>query len=405
MQASNAPSKSAVPFAQFGTKNTIPVGSQIGVTPGAASFTDGFPPLTMTPLAAGGVPPYGADFNGILNFVTDGQRWAAAGGGYKYDPEFSAAISGYPKGAILLSAAENRYWLSTVNANSSNPDTGGTGWVALPAGIATSADVISGLDASRAVTPASLASLTADSTRQGLIRIATAAETLVGNETRKAISPSSLPQLFPQRGLRLFDTAGVHTWSVPNGVSRVRVTVIGGGGGGGGAFCPAVVGAAAGGGGGGMSVISLVELAGASSVVVTVGAGGSGGVSNTTVGTSGGMSSFGTFVSATGGSPAPNVSGVPGGSGGGGASGTGQLGVPGSAGSFAAVLNGVYAMSGPGGATLYGACPNAVNLTGNVTLGVNGATGFHGAGGSGGAAYNATAAGGAGGAGVVFIEW
>ncbi|KAG1246351.1 hypothetical protein G6F65_020732 [Rhizopus arrhizus] len=139
MQASNAPSKSAVPFANSGAKNTIPVASQIGVTPGLASFTDGFPPLTMTPLAAGGVPPYGQDFNGILNFLSAATRWAQAGAGYPYDAAFSSAVGGYPKGATLVMAAGNGYWMRTVEHNTSNPDTGGAGWIALPAGIASAA--------------------------------------------------------------------------------------------------------------------------------------------------------------------------------------------------------------------------------------------------------------------------
>lgn len=140
MQASNAPSKSAVPFANSGTKNTIPVASQIGVTPGAASFTDGFPPLTMTPLAAGGVPPYGADFNGILNFLSAAVRWAQAGGGYTYDGAFSTAVGGYPRGARVLSADGTGAWRSISDNNTTDPDAGGAGWVAAaPVGLAGSA--------------------------------------------------------------------------------------------------------------------------------------------------------------------------------------------------------------------------------------------------------------------------
>ncbi|MDX3986179.1 MAG: hypothetical protein QHC88_13085 [Achromobacter sp.] len=131
MQASNAPTKSAVPFANSGTKNTIPVASQIGITPGLASFTDGFPPLTMTPLAAGGVPPYGADFNGILNFLSAGTRWSQAGGGYVYDAAFSTAIGGYPKGAALVKSDLSGYWLNTTENNTTNPDAGGAGWTDL----------------------------------------------------------------------------------------------------------------------------------------------------------------------------------------------------------------------------------------------------------------------------------
>ncbi|MGE8567483.1 MAG: gp53-like domain-containing protein [Achromobacter sp.] len=157
MQASNAPSKSAVPFAQSGTKNTIPVASQIGVTPGAASFTDGFPPLTMTPLSAGGVPPYGADFNGILNFLSAAARWAQAGAGYPYDAAFSTAIGGYPKGAMLKQASGNGYWLNLAENNTTNPDTGGANWIALPAGIASTAQAQALTDDSLALTPKKLA--------------------------------------------------------------------------------------------------------------------------------------------------------------------------------------------------------------------------------------------------------
>lgn len=156
MQVSNAPSKSAVPFADSGTKNTIPVASQVSVTPGAASFTDGFPPLTMTPLAAGGVPPYGADFNGILNFLSAATRWGQAGAGYPYDAAFSTAIGGYPKGAQLKQASGNGYWLSLVDNNTTNPDTGGANWIAVAAGIATTAQAQALTDDTVALTPKKL---------------------------------------------------------------------------------------------------------------------------------------------------------------------------------------------------------------------------------------------------------
>ncbi|MGS1010136.1 pyocin knob domain-containing protein [Achromobacter anxifer] len=159
MQASNAPIKSAVPFAESGTKNTIPVASQIGVTPGAASFTDGFPPLTMTSLAAGGVPPYGADFNGILNFLSTATRWNQAGAHYLFDPAFAAAMEGYPKGAILsASSSASGRWLNLLDNNTTDPDSGGAGWVALGAGLATNEEVQTGVSTDKVVTPAALQS-------------------------------------------------------------------------------------------------------------------------------------------------------------------------------------------------------------------------------------------------------
>jgi hypothetical protein len=130
MQASNIPSKVPLPFANSGTKNVIPTASQIGITPGAASLTDGFPPLTMTPIVAGGVPPAGADFNGIFNLITAIQQWQSAGGNFTYDPTFSTAVGGYPKGAVITNATYSGAWLSTADNNTTNPDTGGAGWVA-----------------------------------------------------------------------------------------------------------------------------------------------------------------------------------------------------------------------------------------------------------------------------------
>jgi hypothetical protein len=108
--------------------NTIPVASQILVTPGRASLTDGFPPLNWIDEAAGGVPPFGGDMNGILNQITSWLQWSNAGGPIFYDATFSAAIGGYPKGALLYAAAGSSWWLSTVDNNVTDPDTGGAGW-------------------------------------------------------------------------------------------------------------------------------------------------------------------------------------------------------------------------------------------------------------------------------------
>lgn len=122
MQASNIPSKVPLPFANSGTKNTIPTASQIGITAGAASLTDGFPPLTFTPLASGGVPPAGADFNGILNLITAIQQWQSAGGNFKWDSAFSTSVGGYPKGAVLVNSTNDGMWFNLADNNTTNPD-------------------------------------------------------------------------------------------------------------------------------------------------------------------------------------------------------------------------------------------------------------------------------------------
>lgn len=129
MQISDAPSKLVLPWADAGSKtNPIPVASQQGITPGAASLTDGFPPLCDTPLASGGIPPSMQDMNGGLYQMSAVDRWACAGGGFPYDATFSAAVGGYPKGARVLKAIGSAYWISTVDNNVTDPDTGGAGW-------------------------------------------------------------------------------------------------------------------------------------------------------------------------------------------------------------------------------------------------------------------------------------
>ena len=136
MQASQVPANFNIPFANNaagGYIRTIPQASQIGVIPGAASLTDGFPPLTFQAVSAGGVPPFGQDFNGILNQVTAWTRWQQAGGVPSYNAAFSAAIGGYPMGAALIKADGTSFWRSLVDNNTSNPDAGGAGWGVLSA--------------------------------------------------------------------------------------------------------------------------------------------------------------------------------------------------------------------------------------------------------------------------------
>ena len=134
MKLTDTPGKLVLPFANAGAKNTIPTKSQIGITAGAASLTDGFPPLTRTPIAAGGVPPSGLDMNGILFQLSAILRWANAGGGYAYDAAFATDpnVNGYPKGARIMRSDGQGYWFNTVENNTTDPEAAGAdaaGWV------------------------------------------------------------------------------------------------------------------------------------------------------------------------------------------------------------------------------------------------------------------------------------
>ena len=125
------PTKIPLPFgyaAAVGEINSIPTASQIGIVNGRASLHDGFPPNTFLPLITGGVPPFGGDFNGILNEITAITQWQQAGGLFPFDSVFSTAIGGYPINAVIQATNGAGFWVNTTNGNTANPDTGGAGW-------------------------------------------------------------------------------------------------------------------------------------------------------------------------------------------------------------------------------------------------------------------------------------
>lgn len=117
-------------FAINGDRNIIPVPSQIGTTPGAASFNDGFPPLTATSPSAGGIPPAYKDWQGILYMISAHCAWLQGGGAYKYSSAFITVAGGYHAGAILQSASiPATFYLNTVDGNENDPDSVITGWI------------------------------------------------------------------------------------------------------------------------------------------------------------------------------------------------------------------------------------------------------------------------------------
>lgn len=95
----------------------------------AASVRGGFPPITMTEELAGGEPPLGQDMNGYLFLISSHTLYVQCGQPYLFNSALAAAIGGYLPGTILGMADGTGLWLNTLNANTSNPDTGGAGWV------------------------------------------------------------------------------------------------------------------------------------------------------------------------------------------------------------------------------------------------------------------------------------
>lgn len=324
MQSSNQPGKISVPFANSGAKQPIPVASQVGIEDGRASYTDGFPPLTRTPLSAGGKPPFGTDMNGILNAATVIQQWQSAGGGFKYDSTFATAIGGYPAGAMLVRSDNSGIWVNTVDNNSTDPEAGGAGWQPDTSGSSTvamtSANVtLTPIQAARQmiiitgtltanvqlIFPAYTKQWTIVNSTTGAFSIT--AKTAVGSGD---VVPQGSAQVMYGNGLGIFrvqsgrnnlaafSVPGAFSLAIPASVGSVYCRIWGGGGGGAGG-ASSVIAFAGTGGGGGAYVEGVISVTPGANLVGIVGAGGTGGTSMTNGG-AGSTSSCGT-LSATGG--------------------------------------------------------------------------------------------------------
>lgn len=207
------------------------------------------------------------------------------------------------------------------------------------------------------------------------------------------IVPFKLPQLAPGFSRQaVFAVSGVTNWTVPQGVFRAKVRLVGGGGGGTGTNSASFSG---GGGGAGGYAETVAALVPGQVVPVTVGVGGAGesyGVS----GAVGGNSAFGTFCSATGGQGGIFMSATssPGGGGG-----LGQGGAVNLAGGYGG--DGMYnsmMVPGYGGASAFGG-------GGRGAVGGNNATLGQAAGSGGGGAYGLPGSGGNGAPGLVIVEY
>lgn len=196
-------------------------------------------------------------------------------------------------------------------------------------------------------------------------------------------------------GGQVFTAPG--TFTIPTGVTKLKVTVIGGGGGQNGfsTALPSPAGASQAGGGGGGAIGYLTGLTPGGTLAVTVGAGGAGGASNAGLAGSGGTSSVSsgtqtiTAVTATGASSALQT-------------GNGNSGV-GSGGSIN-LYGGSYTSVGFGSSCSPFNPPstNRALLTPSAPTYV---TYNYGNGGSGGGSFPYGGPGGAGSGGIVVFEW
>jgi phage-related tail fiber protein len=134
------------PFAVNGSKNSIHDTRQAGQDPEDATWSDGFPNVTMQPVESGGLPPKGMDFNGIFNALSDTAVHLQKGGLFYFDKVYSDSFGGYQTGAILISDDNTKLFISTSDNNTNNPNQNTKGWKIL-AGVGVNADTATKLQA------------------------------------------------------------------------------------------------------------------------------------------------------------------------------------------------------------------------------------------------------------------
>lgn len=133
MAIQNEPTRISTPFADAGTKNVIPETMSQPSATAAASWQAGFPTVCSLPLSAGGIPPARNDFNGLLNQMTQTERFLQDGGIFSW-----SATTDYGANRLVLGSDGKLYWSvaqsgPNTGAGSVDPTTdSGTYWGSLP---------------------------------------------------------------------------------------------------------------------------------------------------------------------------------------------------------------------------------------------------------------------------------
>jgi hypothetical protein len=279
-----------IPFgknATAGTIEPIPETAGPGDGPQKATWNYGFPQVTMTPLAAGGIPPQGQDVNGVLNAISEHTVFVGGGGQYKWSTEYVAETGGYSIGDVIQADDGLNSYVSLVNTNTDNFNTA-------PGSIGVSWDLYAGRKTQDQATEAV----------SGIAEIATQAEITAGTDDSRIVTPLKLKSVTGGRliGIQVFSTAGAFTYTPTPGMARCRVRAVGGGGGSAGVnTTPAGQYNVVGGGAAGSYVDAWLTAADIGvSKAVTIGAGGVAGALGLNAG-NGGATSLGSLIVCPGG--------------------------------------------------------------------------------------------------------
>lgn len=204
----------SIPFARdatSGTKNDIPDDPSPALPAQTATWKLGFPAVTMQPLAVGGIPPLGQDFNGVLGAISEHTVFQNSGGVYLFNQPLADAIGGYSKGAVLMDDAKGALYVSLADGNTTNfntdPTSIGVQWMPIAGVYATETqqgvvkfasgpEVAAGIVGEKAISPSSLLFRTSTETRAGLIRIASKSEAESLESDSVALTPKKIQDAF-----------------------------------------------------------------------------------------------------------------------------------------------------------------------------------------------------------------
>ena len=198
-----------------------------------ATWSEGFPGLTMIPLSAGGIPPRGQDFNGVLKAISEHVVFQGGGGQYAWRQEWVDANGGYPAGAVLASNDGMNIYVSTVDNNDVNFNT-------TPSSIGNQWLLIAGTELSTVVpqaeaetgTATTRRAWTAQRVRQAITsQFATEAEAQALESLTKILTPGRLDdalkgsnQSFGVNGYQIFPGGLIIQWGRVQGVTNSGVT-------------------------------------------------------------------------------------------------------------------------------------------------------------------------------------
>lgn len=115
----------SIPFSDSGDKQSIL--DSAPVDPNDPTWVAGFPTITSTPIAEGGLPPKRISFNGVLNAITQNIVHQSKGLMYEFDADYAAKIGGYPLNSRLILSSGDLV-VSTIPNNINNPNINMTGW-------------------------------------------------------------------------------------------------------------------------------------------------------------------------------------------------------------------------------------------------------------------------------------